>query len=171
MSKEITYNWSVGTIVKILLSLGRLYIGGWMLVSGASYWLTQAGLPAIFPQPVGNTPLSSQMLITMIEVGLFDIVKTLEIVCGLMLIFNRFVPLGLLIAMPISAIVWYNAIILNGRTDRLFNPTYMGVMCFYISVALMLAYLRFYAPLLTWKAKMGGFGDARKLVEAATTEA
>jgi len=171
MSKEITYEWSLGTIVKILLSLGRLYLGGWMLVSGTSYWLTQAGLPPIFPQPVGNTPLSSQMLVTMIEVGLFDIVKTLEIVCGLMLIFNRFVPLGLLIAMPISGVVWYNAIILNGRYDRLFNPTYMGVMCFYISIALMFAYLRFYAPLLTWKAKMSGLGDVKKLVEAARTEA
>jgi len=111
------------------------------------------------------------MLVTMIEVGLFDIVKTLEIVCGLMLIFNRFVPLGLLIAMPISGVVWYNAIILNGRYDRLFNPTYMGVMCFYISIALMFAYLRFYAPLLTWKAKMSGLGDVKKLVEAARTEA
>ena len=35
----------------------------------------------------------------------------------------------------------------------------------------MFAYLRFYAPLLTWKAKMGGLGDAKKLVEAATSEA
>ncbi|AXV17525.1 DoxX family protein (plasmid) [Neorhizobium sp. SOG26] len=171
MSKEITYSWNLATAVKILLTLGRLYLGGWMLTSGTSYWLTQAGLPTIFPQPVGNTPLSSQMLVTMIEVGLFDIVKTLEIVCGLMLIFNRFVPLGLVIAMPISAVVWYNAIVLNGRYDRLFSPTYMGVMCFYLSIVLMLAYLRFYAPLLTWKAKMGGLGDVKELIKAAKTEA
>lgn len=171
MSKVISYDWNLGTIVKLILTAGRLYLGGWMLISGTSYWLTQMGLQPIFPQPVGNSPLSSQMLVTMIEVGLFDIVKTLEIVCGLMLIFNRFVPLGLVIALPISGVVWYNAIILNGRLDRLFSPTYMGVMCFYISIVLMFAYLRFYAPLLTWKAKMGSPKDIKLLVEAAKTEA
>jgi hypothetical protein len=166
MSKVVNYDWNLATIVKLVLTFGRLYLGGWMLASGTSYWLTQAGLPPIFPQPVGNTPLSSQMLVTMIEVGLFDIVKTLEIVCGLMLVFNRMVPLGLVIALPISAVVWYNAIILNGRTDRLFSPTYMGVMCTYISIALMFAYLRFYAPLLTWKAKMGHISDIKLIGEA-----
>lgn len=170
MSKEISYDWSLSTSVKVILSGCRLYLGGWMLASGSSYWMTQLGLPPIFPQPVGNTPLSSQMLVTMIEVGLFDIVKTLEIVCGLMLIFNRFVPLGLVIAMPISAVVWYNAIILNGRFDRLLSPTYMGVMCFYLSIILMLAYLRFYAPLLTYKAKMGSLKDAKLMVDAARSD-
>ena len=67
MSKEISYDWNLGTIVKLILTAGRLYLGGWMIISGSSYWLTQMGLPTIFPQPVGNTPLSSQMLVTMIE--------------------------------------------------------------------------------------------------------
>lgn len=170
MSKEISYDWNLGTIVKLILTAGRLYLGGWMIMSGTSYWLTQMGLPTIFPQPVGNTPLSSQMLVTFIEVGLFDIVKTVEILCGLMLVFNRMVPLGLICATVISAVVWYNAIILNGRYDRLFSPTYMGVMCFYISVVLMFGYLRFYAPLLTWKAKMGSPKDAKLLLDALKTE-
>lgn len=166
MSRMIEYEWNLGTIVKLVLSAMRLYLGGWMIMSGTSYWLTQLGLPTIFPQPVGNTPLSSQMLVTMIEVGLFDVVKTCEIVGGLMLVFNRFVPLGLIICLPISGVVWYNAIILNHRFDRLFSPTYMGVMCFYMNILVMLAYVKYYAPLLVPKTSMGGIKDFGKLFDA-----
>lgn len=166
MSRLIEYDWNIGTITKLIVSVMRLYLGAWMIMSGTSYWLTQFGLPTIFPQPVGNTPLSSQMLVTMIEVGLFDVVKTCEIVGGLMLLFNRFVPLGLIICLPISAVVWYNAIILNHRVDRLFNPTYMGVMCFYMNILVMLAYVKYYAPLLLPKTTMGGFNDFGHLFAA-----
>ena len=159
MNKTIEYNWNFPTFVKITLTLMRLYLGAWMIMSGTSYWLTAFGLPAIFPQPVGNTPLSSQMLVTMIEVGLFDVVKICEIVGGLMLVFNRFVPLGLAICLPISAVVWYNAIILNGRTDRLFNPTYMGVMCLYLNILVMLGYIRYYLPMLSMHSSIGKLGD------------
>ncbi len=159
MNKTIEYGWNVSTFTKIALTLMRLYLGGWMITSGTSYWLTQLGLPTIFPQPVGNTPLSSQMLVTMIEVGLFDVVKTLEIVGGLMLVFNFCVPLGLVICLPISAVVWYNAIILNGRTDRLFSPTYMGVMCFYMNIIVMLGYIRYYIPMLTMRTSIGSLKD------------
>lgn len=166
MSKQINYDWNFNTIVKILLVLGRVYLGGWMIASGSSYWLTQFGLHPIFPQPVGNTPLSSQMLVTMIEVGLFHVVKIAEIICGLMLIFNRMVPLGVAISLPISGVVWFNAIILNHRFDKLFDPTYMGVMCFYLSIILLFPYIRFFAPLFTWKAKMGHISDLKHVVEA-----
>lgn len=166
MNKTISYDLSIGTLCKVILHFFRLYLGAWMIISGGSYWLTQAGLPPIFPQPVGNEPLSSQMLVTMIEVGLFDVVKTLEIVCGVLLMINRMVPLAIVLALPISGVVWYNAIILNHRVDRLFSPTYMGVMCFYMSIALALGYLRYFAPLFTWKAPIGPISDVKTVFEA-----
>lgn len=170
MNKQISFDYSFGTLVKIVLHFFRLYLGGWMIISGTSYWLTQAGLPTIFPQPVGNMPLSSQMLVTMIEVGLFDVVKTLEIVCGVLLMVNRMVPLAVVLALPISGVVWYNAIILNLRTDRLFSPTYMGVMCFYMSIFLALGYIRYFAPLFTWKTKLGKPQDVGLVFKAMTAD-
>ena len=170
MQKTVTVEWNLATLWRIVVHFFRLYLGAWMIMSGTSYWLTQAGLPPIFPQPVGNTPASSQMLVTMIEVGLFDIVKTLEILCGVLLMLNRMVPLGILLALPISGVVWYNAIILNHRVDRLFNPTYMGVMCFYMSIVLALAYIRFFAPLFTWKARAGSPSDVKTVFQAMRDE-
>jgi len=166
MSRMIEYEWNVGTVTKLALSAMRIYLGCWMIVTGTSYWLTEFGLPSIFPHLVRNTPLSSQLLVTLMEVGLYDVVKTWEIIGGLMLVFNRFVPLGLIICLPISGVVWYNAIILNHRFDRLFSPTYMGVMCFYMNILVMLAYVKYYAPLLLPKTSMGSIKDFGKIFDA-----
>ena len=170
MNKQISFDLSVGTFVKCILHFFRLYLGAWMIISGTSYWLTQAGWPPVFPQPVGNTLLSSQMLVTMIEVGLFDIVKTLEIVCGVLLMLNRMMPLAIVIALPISGVVWYNAIILNLRFDRLFSPTYMGVMCFYMAIVLAFGYIRHFAPLFTWKTAIGKPSDVGTIFNAMATD-
>ena len=104
-----------------------------------------------------------QMLVTMIEVGLFDFVKTIEIIGGLCLIFGVFVPLATLVLLPVSAIVFYNAIFLNLRTDRLLDVTYMGVSCLYMNVIIALAYVRHYLPLLSLRSTPGGLGDLAEL--------
>lgn len=142
-----------------IITLMRLFLGGWMIVSGYSHWAPSFGLQPGFPQPLGTLPLSSQMLVSMIEVGIFDLVKTVEIIGGLCLIFGIFVPASVLLLLPVSAIVFYNAIFLNLRTDRLFNPTYMGVMCLYMNVILATAYVRYYVPMLTLRSSPGGLGD------------
>ena len=93
------------TLWKTLVTLMRLFLGGWMVVSGYSHWAPQFGLPPGFPQPLGTLPLSNQMLVTMIEIGLFDFVKTVEMIGGLCLIFGIFVPAATLALLPVSALV------------------------------------------------------------------
>jgi uncharacterized membrane protein YphA (DoxX/SURF4 family) len=147
------------TLWKMTITLLRLFLGAWMLNSGYSYWAQKLGLPPAFPQPLGTLPLSNQMLVTMIEVGLFDFVKTVEIIGGLCLILGIFVPAATLLLLPVSAIVFYNAVFLNLRIDRLFSPTYMGVSCLYINVIVALAYIRHYLPMLTLRSSPGSLRD------------
>lgn len=142
------------TLWSAMLTIMRLYLGGWMIISGYSYWAPHFGLMPAFPQPLGSLPLSNQMLVSMIEIGLFDFVKTIEIVGGLCLVFGIFAPVATLLLLPVSAIVFYNAIFLNLRTDRLFTPTYMGVMCLYMNVFVALGYLRYYLPMLAPRARI-----------------
>lgn len=144
------------TLGKAAITLMRLFLGAWMVNSGYSYWAQVFGLPPAFPQPLGTLPLSNQMLVTMIEVGLFDFVKTIEIIGGLCLIFGVFVPLATLVLLPVSAIVFYNAIFLNLRTDRLLDVTYMGVSCLYMNVIIALAHIRYYLPMLAFRSSPGG---------------
>ena len=151
--------WFLG---KLILIFFRVMLGAWMIVSGSSHLLPLFGFPPVFPQPLGNLHLSSVMLVSMIEVGLFDIIKTVELIVGICLVFNIFVPLALAAALPVSYMVFHNSIVLNLRYDRLFS-TYMAVWCLYMNVILLLAYVRYYIPLLTMRAPMGKPEDFRML--------
>jgi uncharacterized membrane protein YphA (DoxX/SURF4 family) len=145
----------VRTLLWAVITLMRLFLGAWMLNSGYSYWAQEFGLPPAFPQPFGTLPASNQLLVTMVEVGLFDFVKTVEIIGGLCLILGVFVPAATLLLLPVSAVVFYNAVFLNLRTDRLFDPTYMGVSCLYMNVIIALAYVRYYLPMLSLRSAPG----------------
>ncbi len=151
---------TVGTAVVTLM---RLFLGAWMIVSGYSHWAPKFGLSPGFPQPLGTLEPSNEMLVTMIEIGLFDIVKTVEIIGGLCLILGIFAPAATLLLLPISAMVFYNAIFLNLRTERLFNPTYMGVMCLYINIIVALGYIRYYIPMLSFHSAVGSIRDLKGL--------
>lgn len=151
--------WFVG---KLILIFFRIMLGAWMIVSGASHLLPMFGFAPIFPQPLGNMHPSSVMLVSLLEVGLFDIVKTVELVVGLCLVFNIFVPLALAVALPVSYMVFHNSIALNFRYERIFS-TYMAVWCLYMNVILVLAHLRYYLPMLRMRAPMGKLEDFKKI--------
>lgn len=151
--------WFLGKLVLIFF---RVMLGAWMIVSGASHLLSVFGYPPIFPQPLGNMHPSNVMLVALLEVGLFDIVKTIELVVGLCLVFNVFVPLALAVALPVSYMVFHNSIALNFRYDRIFS-TYMAVWCLYMNVILLLAHIRYYLPMLKMRAPMGKLEDFKML--------
>jgi len=162
-SDQVTVKFDAETAWRTIIALMRLFLGAWMIVSGYSYWAPHFGLPPGFPQPLGTLPASNQMLVTMIDIGLFNFVKTCEIIGGLCLVFGAFVPLATLLLLPISAIVFYNAIFLNLRTERLFNFTYMGVMCLYMNIIIALAYIRYYAPMLSFRSSPTTLHELRRL--------
>jgi hypothetical protein len=58
--------------------------------------------------------------------------------------------------------VFHNSIALNLRYDRIFS-TYMAVWCLYMNVILLLAYIRYYLPMLRMHAPMGKLDDLKKL--------
>lgn len=153
---------NAAVIGRLILTLMRLTLGAWMINSGLSHWLTNWGFPPIFPQPLGTLPASNAMLVTLIETGVFDIVKACELLGGILLLLDLFVPLALAMTLPISFMVFFNAIVLNLRYELLFS-TSMSVWCLYLNVILILAYLRYYLPLLTCRASLGSLDDFRKL--------
>lgn len=167
----ITVAFDGHTLWVSVVTLMRLFLGGWMIVSGYSYWAPHFGLPPGFPQPLGTLAPSNQMLVTMIEIGLFDFVKTLEIIGGLCLVLGVFVPAATLLLLPVSAMVYYNAIFLNLRTDRILNPTYMGVMCLYMNVIVAVGYVRYYLPFLALRSSVGRLGDLPGLRNPFTSPA
>lgn len=149
-------------IGRLILTLMRLTLGAWMINSGLSHWLTNWGYPPIFPQPLGSLPASNAMLVTLIETGVFDVVKACELLAGLLLLLDLFVPFALAMTLPISFMVIFNAIVLNLRYGMIFS-TSMSVWCLYLNVILILAYLRYYLPMLTCRASLGSLKDFKQL--------
>jgi len=151
--------WFLG---KLIMTFFRIMLGAWMIVSGASHLLTLAGFAPIFPQPFGTLHPSNVMLVSLLEVGLLDLVKTVELIVGLCLVFNVFVPLALAAALPVSYMVFHNSIVLNLRYDRLVS-TYMAVWCLYMNLILILGYIRYYLPMLRMRAPLGRLEDLKQL--------
>jgi uncharacterized membrane protein YphA (DoxX/SURF4 family) len=151
--------WFIG---KLVMTFFRIMLGSWMIVSGTSHLLTVFGFAPIFPQPFGTLHPSNVMLVSLLEVGLLDLIKTVELTVGLCLVFNVFVPLALAAALPISYMVFHNSIALNYRYDRIIS-TYMSVWCLYMNVILILGYIRYYLPMLKMRAPMGKLADLKQI--------
>lgn len=157
MNNNGRIKWFGFTPGELLVTLGRLQLGGWMIVNGLNHWLP------IFPQPLGTEPVAQQLLVALIESGLFGVVKAVEVVGGVLLIFDLYVPLALVALLPVSVVVYYFNAILQQRWNQII---YMGVLCLYLNVILLVAYLRYYLPLLAPRSPCGSWRDLRRLLPA-----
>jgi uncharacterized membrane protein YphA (DoxX/SURF4 family) len=79
----------------------RLIYAAWMIPAGLNHFIR------LYPQPIGNQPLSIEVFTALLDSGLFTLVKATELVVGLAVLFGFRVPLFLLIALPVSFTVWY----------------------------------------------------------------
>jgi hypothetical protein len=147
-------------IIRYAIVLIRLYLGAWMLLNGLNHFV------ALFPQPMGGPDRSSQLLVTLIETGLFTLVKSTEIAVGVMLLLDLFVPLALVVAMPVSVVVWYNHAILVGRP---FDFS-MGIGCLIWNLVLLVAYLPYFLPLFQMRAAGATRGDFSHLRELFSSQ-
>jgi hypothetical protein len=80
--------------------------------------------------------------------GLYPGIKALEGIVGIVLLTNRFVPLVLVLEVPISFNIFYLNVFITGAPRQLLTgPLELGVNC-----ALLLAYFRYYEPFLRPRA-------------------
>jgi len=80
----------------------RLVYGAWMVPAGLEHFIH------IFPQPMGGTPLSSEVINALLASHLFDVVKAVELVAGGLCVLSGFyTPLALVVCMPVSFNVFY----------------------------------------------------------------
>lgn len=120
----------------------RIYFGGHLLWSSIRYWTTDI-------QPVIHHPLGGPFVASLVAIGAFPGIKTLEGLVGLALISNRFVPLALVLQMPTSTTIFYlNTFVTGKLIGWLTGPAEFGANC-----ALLLAYFAYYRPFLRIRAR------------------
>jgi len=119
----------------------RIAFGAHALLSGINYFY-----PLIPPAPVNLSP-AGPFVAEMDAIGLYALIKVVEIVAGLMLIANVYVPLALLIEMPTTMSIFF----LNTFVDGSPRQLYTGPRELFYNGVLMLAYWAYFRALVTAK--------------------
>ncbi len=121
----------------------RLIFAAWMIPSGLNHFFR------IFPQPMGNQPASQELILALLDSHLFDLVKAVELVAGIAVLTGRYVPLALIICMPVSFnVFWWDAP-LEGWGSRAAQFGYSVLAC---NVLLCLAYVQSYRAMFAWSS-------------------
>ena len=127
----------------------RLVFAAWMIPAGLNHFVP------LFPQPLGTQPLSQELFLALFDSHLFDLVKAVELVAGLGVLFGFYLPLSLVICMPVSFCVWYWDTPLEGWSS---GAAIFGAAVLISNVLLCLAYIRSYRPMFALRATPRGLG-------------
>lgn len=120
----------------------RIYFGMHLLYSALRYYL---GFEVVGP-PVDSPGGAFIHAITI--TGIYHLVKTVELVTGAMLVLNLFVPLVLVIELPISIVIFILNFFVVGSGRQLFS----GPQEVILNCLLLLFYGRYYAQLFRLNA-------------------
>jgi hypothetical protein len=130
------------TSQRIIMTL-RILFGIHFLFNGLNYIFHFIDIPKP-PAEMANVLMDA-----LVNSGIFGIAKGVEVLTGLMLITNWYVPLALVLALPVTVVITYMDVVLTGV------PLYagLGVVTFLWNAGLMLAYLCYYQPMLVARAQ------------------
>lgn len=112
------------------------------LVSGLNYYLEFVPPPKIVVSPI--MPYIAEMT----RVGLYDLIKVVEIAVGFCLLFNVAVPLALIAEFPLSVSIAYLNLFVDGEPRQL----YTGAKELFFNGFLLWAYGGYYLAMLRWRA-------------------
>jgi len=118
----------------------RLLFAAWMIPAGLNHFVE------IFPQPMGNQPLSMELIVALIDSHLFDLVKAVELLAGIGVLFGLVTPLSLLVCLPVSFGVFYWDAPLEGWSS---GAARFGYATLFTNTVLCAAYWNNYKSMFT----------------------
>jgi hypothetical protein len=133
--------------VKILALVLRILVGLPFLVFGADYFLN------FIPKEQPNFPETAQQFVgALVSSKYMVVVKVLELTGGLLLVIGRFVPLGLVLLVPVTVnIALWDALIVNYSAGPPLGTILLG-----LEIVLIGLYRPYFAPLFTVRATPTG---------------
>ena len=119
----------------IFTYLCQFFFGGWFLFHGLNYWTQFYHDPTILPGPGLLPALQSS--------GLLAIVKVIEVVVGILMLSNRYVPLAAVMALPITLVIAF----VNSSHHTAFGVC-VGIIIIMLNATVALGHLDRYLPML-----------------------
>lgn len=140
----------------------RLVFAAWMIPAGLNHFVP------LFPQPMGNQPLSTELIKALLDSHLFDLTKSVELLTGLCVLFGFYTPLALVVCMPVSFCVWYWDVPLQGWGS---TSAIYGWAVLLSNLFLCCAHFESYRAMFAWRAVPRSFGTVPPLAQQAGAEA
>lgn len=126
--------------MKIAVFIVRIIFGAWWLYSGLNHWFH------FFEQPYGDTEVAIEFTKALESSGMLTIVKVLEVIQGVFILWGRLMPLNLASALPLTLVIaHWNLVLTPGPVEIVF-----GVLTVAMHGFLMLAYWDQYKPMFAW---------------------
>ena len=122
----------------------RLLFAAWMIPAGLNHFIS------LFPQPMGTQELSHELIVALLDSHLFDLVKAVEFLAGVCVLFGFYAPLALVICITVSFCVFYWDAPLEGWGSR---AAWYGWAALLSTVLLCLSYYKNYLPMVTLRAQ------------------
>ncbi len=120
----------------------RCYLGGFNLVSGLNYFIL------FWPQPKIADTAGNAFVLAAMDLNLFTFAKVIEMIGGACLLFNRFVPLGLVLLMPVTV----NIFLVNVPWSPFPHIQASVARNLIMHVILLAAYANYFYPMLKFRA-------------------
>ena len=127
----------------------RLIFAAWMIPAGLNHFIP------LFPQPMGNQPLSTELITALLDSHMFDMTKAVELLAGLAVLTGFYAPLMVAVCMPVSFCVWYWDVPLQGWSSGSAIYGWAVLLC---NLALCLSFVESYRAMLTPRAVAKGAG-------------
>ena len=148
--------------MKYVIWAVRFWYAGWMIPAGVEHFYH------IYPQPGANTshPLAAQMLDALLHTHLFDLVKAVELITGLAVLFGFFTPLALLACMPVAfCVFWWDSPLSEWNTSSVIA----GSRVLACNVLLCVAYIASLRPMFAVRASAAETAQAPTMKQLALT--
>ena len=130
-----------------VLAVLRVFLGLFLIFNGLNMWFNWLG--NIKPDSVHANALMDGLVFS----GLFSFVKYIEVLTGVMLLANRWVPLALVLMLPLTMVIAFVDFGLI-RTQQSYT---FGSLLTIPHFALLFANMRAYLPMLAMQHRANGF--------------
>jgi hypothetical protein len=134
--KNKEFHWQLITFFRVLFAFHLIY-------SGAAY-VFFGWVPAAFHDPASPV---GRFMVELASIGLYPVVKYIELFLGVLVLSNRWVAVAAVAELPITIIISYLNIFVEGAIDA--RHYYTGVQELTINGMVLLGYGAYYRTMLT----------------------
>jgi uncharacterized membrane protein YphA (DoxX/SURF4 family) len=138
LPEDIQPSSRLSAVERYIVLAARYYFGAHTFISGINHYLL------FLPDPIPlKANMTGRFMHSLLESGMYDVCKWIEIVAGFGILTGLFVPLSLILEMPVTMIIFYLSLFMSGTPRTIFT----GCREVGLNLFLLSAYWGYFRPI------------------------